>query len=139
MYIPEQFEVQDVGVLQDFMERFNFAMLVTQKDGSMIASHLPFVLDRSVGRYGALRAHLAKKNPQHGHLQSGSEAFVVFQGPHAYISPMWYANQRNVPTWNYAVVHAYGTPRMLGDDELIDLLERLVQEHERPEIGRAHV
>jgi transcriptional regulator len=132
MYVPEQFREQDVEVLQDFMEHFNFATLVTQSNGAMIASHLPFVLERHAGPYGALRAHLAKKNPQYEHLQSGSEAFVIFQGPHAYISPMWYANQRNVPTWNYAVVHAYGKPRMLGDEELIELLEKLVQEHEGP-------
>src|ERR1700728_136880 len=132
MYIPEQFREEYVGVLQDHMQRFNFATLVTQANGSMIASHLPFVLERDAGPYGALRAHLAKKNPQYEHLQSGSEALVIFQGPHAYISPMWYANQRNAPTWNYAVVHAYGTPRTLGDAELIELLEKLVQEHERP-------
>ncbi|HEX3684504.1 MAG TPA: FMN-binding negative transcriptional regulator [Bryobacteraceae bacterium] len=132
MYIPEQFREEDVGVLQDHMQRFNFATLVTQENGSMIASHLPFVLERNAGPYGALRAHLAKKNPQYEHLQSGSEALVIFQGPHAYISPTWYANQRNVPTWNYAVVHAYGTPRLLGDAELIELLAKLVQEHERP-------
>jgi transcriptional regulator len=37
----------------------------------------------------------------------------MFQGPHSYISPSWYASQESVPTWNYTVVHAYGRPRML--------------------------
>lgn len=130
MYIPEQFREQDIGVLQEFMERFNFATLVTQKSGEMIASHLPFVLDRAAQPYGALRAHVAKRNPQFEQLQAMSEALVIFHGPHSYISPMWYANQRNVPTWNYVVVHAYGRPSILNEADLIELLGKLVKEHE---------
>jgi transcriptional regulator len=132
MYIPEYFREQDVGVLQDFMDRYNFATLITHRGGEMTASHIPFVLDRSRGQYGALRAHIAKKNEQLADLHSGGEALVIFQGPHSYISPMWYANQMTVPTWNYAVVHAYGKPRMLEQRELIQLLAKLVKEHEAP-------
>jgi len=43
---------------------------------------------------------------------------VVFAGPHAYVSPRWYEEQERVPTWNYAVVHAYGVPRILTDKKL---------------------
>jgi len=130
MYIPEQFREQDIEVLHDFMERYNFATLVTQNQGELIASHLPFVLDRGAGPYGALRAHLANKNPQCAHLNAAGEALVLFQGPHSYISPLWYTHQRNVPTWNYTVVHAYGTPRILDDAALIELLAKLVEIHE---------
>lgn len=132
MYIPDYFREQDVQVLQEFIEQYNFAVLVTQQKGEMIASHIPFVLDRSGGQYGVLRAHIAKKNEQLAHLRAAGEALVIFQGPHSYISPMWYANQMTVPTWNYAVVHAYGTPRMLNERELLELLAGLVQRHEPP-------
>ncbi|HTU46609.1 MAG TPA: FMN-binding negative transcriptional regulator [Bryobacteraceae bacterium] len=132
MYIPDQFRERDTGVLQDFMERFSFATLVTQQNGEMIASHLPFVLERDVRPYGVLRTHLARKNPQFEHLQSGSEALIIFQGPHAYISPTWYANQKSVPTWNYVAVHAYGRPMPLGESDLVELLRKLVEEHEGP-------
>jgi transcriptional regulator len=132
MYIPDYFREQDVQVLHDFIERYNFAALVTQQGGEMVASHIPFVLDRSDGQYGVLRAHIAKKNEQLAHLHAGGEVLVIFQGPHSYISPMWYANQMNVPTWNYAVVHAYGRPRMLDGCELLELLAGLVKQHEPP-------
>jgi transcriptional regulator len=132
MYIPEYFREQDVGLLHDFMERYNFATLITQLSGEIIASHIPFVLDRALGPYGALRGHIAKKNQQLEQLHPATEALVIFQGPHSYISPLWYANQRTVPTWNYAVVHAYGTPRTLDRAELVDLLHRLVGQHEAP-------
>jgi transcriptional regulator len=132
MYIPDYFREQDAHVLHDFMERYNFATLITQHGGEMTASHIPFVLDRSAGQYGALRAHIATKNQQLADLHGGGEALIIFQGPHSYISPMWYANQMNVPTWNYAVVHAYGKPRMLDEQELIELLVNLVKQHEAP-------
>jgi transcriptional regulator len=39
---------------------------------------------------------------------------VMFQGPHAYISPTWYA-AGGVPTWNYVAVHVCGSARALDD------------------------
>lgn len=64
MYVPKAFAVDDVSVLHDFIEEFSFATIVTQRDGELIASHIPFLLDRSVEPYGALRAHVATRNPQ---------------------------------------------------------------------------
>jgi transcriptional regulator len=133
MYLPESFAVRDLPKLHDFIQQFSFATLVTQHDGNLIASHLPLVLDPKPGPYGRLRAHVAVGNPQLKHLQSGSEALVMFQGPHAYISPTWYASQHNVPTWNYTAVHAYGHPRMLDRAALVILLQDLVRQHESPQ------
>ncbi len=105
MYVPKLFAVEDSATLQDFMDEFNFATMVTGRDSELTASHIPFLLDRSVGPYGALRAHIAIRNPQLKDLQSGDQALVIFQGPHSYVSPSWYVNPENVPTWNYTVVH----------------------------------
>ena len=59
---------------------------------------------------------------------------AVFQGPHSYISPAWYEDQVTVPTWNYAVVHVYGTPRLIDDPgELRPMVERLTRQHEGAE------
>ncbi len=131
MYLPSAFAVTDLRVLHDFMENHNFAMLVTGHSGELVVSHVPFVLDRDAGTYGKLRGHLAIGNPQLAHLESGSEALVVFQGPHLYISPSWYAAPHNVPTWNYTAVHAYGTPKMADQAGTVLLLKDLVHQHER--------
>src|SRR5258705_63406 len=131
MHLPRLFTVEDVPALHGFMEQFSFASLVTQHEGNLIASHIPFVLDRDAGASGRLRGHVAVRNPQLAHLKSGSEALVMFQGPHAYISPSWYAAQENVPTWNYIAVHAYGRARMLDRAGLIILLKDLVHQNER--------
>ena len=131
MYLPRLFAVEDVAELHDFIEQFSFASLVTQTEGNLIASHIPLVLDREAGARGRLRGHVAAGNPQLAHIKSGSEALVMFQGPHSYISPSWYASQDTVPTWNYMAVHVYGRPRMLDRDGLILLLKDLVHQNER--------
>jgi transcriptional regulator len=131
MYLPRLFAVEDLPKLHGFIEQFSFASLVTQTEGKLIASHIPFVLDREEGVRGRLRGHVAVRNPQLAHLKSGSEALVMFQGPHSYISPSWYASQETVPTWNYTAVHAYGRPRMLDRAGLIMLLKDLVHQNER--------
>jgi transcriptional regulator len=132
MYVPKVFAVDDVPKLQDFMDEFNFATVVTERDGELNASHIPFWLDRSEEPYGVLRAHFAVRNPQLKDLQSGSQALVIFQGPHTYVSPSWYVKPENVPTWNYTVVHAYGIPKILDEAGMIGLLKDLVGKHERP-------
>jgi transcriptional regulator len=131
MYVPKLFAVDDVPRLQDFMEEFSFATLVTQRDGELTASHIPFLIDRSVAPYGTLHAHIAAANPQLKDLQSGSQALVIFQGPHTYVSPSWYVNAQNVPTWNYTVVHAYGAPRIGDSATAISHLKNLVAKHEK--------
>ena len=130
MYVPQAFAVDDIPRLQDFMEQFNFATLVTGRAGELTASHLPFLLDRGVEPYGALRAHIAIRNPQLKDLQSGSQALVIFQGPHTYISPSWYVNPQNVPTWNYTAVHAYGAPKIGDKRAMIALLQDLTGKQE---------
>jgi transcriptional regulator len=132
MYVPKLFAVEDLATLQDFMEEFNIATIVTQRDGELTASHIPFLIDRSVEPYGTLRAHVAIKNPQLEDFRSGAQALVIFQGPHTYVSPSWYVNPENVPTWNYTVVHAYGVPKILDREAMVALLKNLVGKHERP-------
>jgi transcriptional regulator len=79
-----------------------------------------------------LRAHLAIKNPQLEDFRAGSQALVIFQGPHTYVSPSWYVQAENVPTWNYTVVHAYGVPAMGDPAATIAHLRQLVARHEKP-------
>jgi transcriptional regulator len=131
MYLPKSFQTEDLAELQAFMCAYNFASLVTQHDGAPFASHLPFMLDAERGQHGTLLAHLARANPQWRDFAAGGEALVIFQGPHAYISPSWYETHPSVPTWNYAVVHAYGVPRIIEDHATLrPMLERLVDTHE---------
>lgn len=130
MYTPDAFAETDLDRLHDLIESYDFGMLICNGKPTPLVSHLPFVLDRSQGPNGTLQAHMARANP---HWQSfDGEVLVVFRGPHAYISPSWYTpDAPAVPTWNYAVVEAYGTPRIVDDPaELRAQQERLVAANE---------
>jgi transcriptional regulator len=131
MYIPKFNAVSDPAVLHALMRQFSFATLVTTHDGAPFATHLPFLIYPDDGPYGRLVAHLARANKQWCDFERGNEALVIFQGEHAYVSPSWYAEPVSVPTWNYAVVHAYGVPRIIEDETRVrTVLRTLVDQHE---------
>jgi transcriptional regulator len=128
MYVPAAFKVEDRSVLYDFLERFSFATLITTVESVPFASHLPLLLDRD--RH-VLLGHLARANPHWRSFDGTHEGLALFAGPHAYVSPSWYAVTPAVPTWNYAAVHVYGAPQRFDDpDQLRGLLARLVKRHE---------
>ncbi len=127
MYIPKSNLETDPAVLYDFMREHNFATLITQHDSHIDATHLPVMIDTE---RGILKAHMARANDQWKSFD-GSEALVIFQGPHAYVSPTWYETHPSVPTWNYATVHVYGVPHVIDDDTAMRvMLRELVANHE---------
>ena len=131
MYVPKAFREDDVARLHEFIRAWSFGLLVTDVDGVPGATHLPFVLDAAAGAQGRLIAHVARANPQWQTFDGTRQALAVFGGPHAYVSPTWYAASPAVPTWNYAAIHAYGHPRILeGAEATRDAVERLVREHD---------
>jgi transcriptional regulator len=133
VYLPPAFSETREEVLAAHIERHDFALLVTHGSAGFIASHIPFLAERRDGRL-LLQGHLARANPQLADLAAGGEGLAIFSGPHAYISPGWYAAGPAVPTWNYTDVHAYGTVCAIDDpDWLRDLLRRLSERHEARE------
>lgn len=95
------------------------ATLVTHPSSGLNANHIPLHLSESPAPYGTLQGHIARANPLFGEMAGGIEALAIFHGPQAYITPSWYATKsetgRVVPTWNYAVVHAYGVLRAVDN------------------------
>lgn len=118
MYTPRAFAVEDLDTLRDLMRHDSFATLVSTAGGAPVATHLPLLLDER-GAYGTLAGHLARANPQWHAFDGRTEALVIFQGPHGYVSPAWYETQPAVPTWNYMVAHVYGTPRVVEDEDAV--------------------
>ena len=119
MYLPEQFRMGDRAALLDHAAAHPFATLVTY-EGGIAVSHLPLLVD---AEQGLLRGHVARANPQLGHLAAGAEAVAVFHGPHGYVSPSVYLEQPSVPTWNYVVVHARGRARLVDEAALCRILD----------------
>lgn len=116
--------------LYQFMEKFNFATLVSHENGEFFVSHIPVILERGQGSHGTLVGHMAKTNPHLKVFDSKNNSTCIFHGPHSYISPTWYKSSPNVPTWNYAVVHVYGKPIIVSKEQLSEDLAKMLSYHE---------
>ena len=135
MYIPKAFREDDLETLHAFIREHNFGTVITLQDGLPVANHFPFILHAGRGAQGTLLAHMARANAQWQAFNEQQEVLLIFQGPHTYVTPSWYMHDPvlSVPTWNYAVVHAYGLPRLIEDpQELYDLLRESVETFEAP-------
>jgi transcriptional regulator len=136
MYIPEAFEERDLSVLHALIAAHPLATWVTEAGGQLVVNHIPFVLDTTRRPLGTLLGHVARANTV-WKTTSALESVLVFQGPQSYITPSWYPAKREhgkvVPTWNYAVVHAHGMPRIIDDPTWIrEHVEALTGVHESP-------
>ena len=129
MYCPKAFKIEDEAELFEFIEQWSFADLITTNDGELFVNHVPFVFDRSQKK---LYGHLAVNNPQCALLEKADDLTVVFKGANIYISPSWYVSQDMVPTWNFEAVHISGKARLVDNNGLITILEKLTEKHEEP-------
>jgi len=109
MYRPEQFDENDPDVITRLMADFPLATIVAQTKEGLVAHHIPLLLEQDHHLIG----HIAKANTLHEDLEDGAEVLVIFRAEDAYISPNYYptkaSDHRHVPTWNYQVMHCYGT------------------------------
>lgn len=123
-------EVNTITEMHQFIEKYNFATLVTYENDEFYITHVPVMLDRTQGPYGTIMGHMAKMNSHLNAFDCNNNTVCIFKGPHAYISPTWYKSSPNVPTWNYAVVHVYGKPNLISKDQLSLDLTKMVEHHE---------
>jgi transcriptional regulator len=135
MYSPQQFEETRLDVLHDLIRSHPLGAFVILTGNELSANHIPFLVRAEQGDRGTLCGHVARSNPVWQQLGGAVEALVIFQGPESYITPSWYpskhADGKAVPTWNYAVVHAYGQPRAIEDSGwLLEHVTQLTGVHE---------
>lgn len=137
MYTPASFREERLEVLHGLIAAHPLGALVRHGADGLCADHLPFEIAAPTldAPFGILRAHVARANPLWRAAGGDDDCMVIFQGPHAYITPAWYAEKqrsgKEVPTFNYAVVHAHGPLRTIDDAAwLLGLVERLTTRHE---------
>jgi transcriptional regulator len=138
MYLPPYFEEKRPEALHRLMADNPLAALVTHGANGLDANHVPFEFDASQGEHGILRAHVARANPICLEINSGSDALVIFQGASGYISPTFYPSKhemhRQVPTYNYLVVHAHGRITIRDDENFVrGVVARLTRKMEAGE------
>jgi transcriptional regulator len=124
------FASDDPELVRGLVRGHPWATLVTATSSGLAASHYPVLLDEKAADL-TLLTHLGKPDEAVLEIDQG-EVLVIVQGHHGYVSPSWYSPQeRKVPTWNFTVAHLHGTPRVLGEEENLAVLTRLVEHFER--------
>lgn len=125
------YAMDDDAALKDLIRASPWATMVSATDDGVVASHYPFLLDEQDPDGIVVMSHVGRPD-ERLHGLGERELLVIFEGPYGYVSPSWYGTSPAVPTWNFAVVHGYGTPVLLDDDENLAVLERLVDHFEDP-------
>jgi transcriptional regulator len=127
MYVQDSFAEMDRNKLLALIAQYPFATVITPTAAELCVSHVPLLVQQREGRT-VLAGHLARANKHWRALEVGAPTTAIFHGPHAYVSPRWYATSPAVPTWNYAVVHATGPTRLCNEGEDVAALVRELTE-----------
>jgi transcriptional regulator len=135
MYIPAHFAIQNPQDLHTIVRAHPLGALVTMGPDGLDANHIPFELNPGHGTYGLLTAHVARANPVWQQCKDGADVLVIFRGNESYISPNWYPSKhethKQVPTWNYEVVHVHGRLTVMDEEKFVrGVVARLTREHE---------
>lgn len=125
MHPNPAFRIEDRALFEAMIDEIGFGMIfLGTPDGPRVA-HTPLL---STGD-GAVQFHLARGNALAKHVD-GAVALAVLNGPDGYVSPRWYGEEQQVPTWNYVALELEGRVRRMDQDGLYGLLEALSQRNE---------
>ena len=135
MYVPAEFNEPDPDAMRELIVQHPFGSLITHGRNGLDANHIPFELLPDDGGLGELHAHVSRANPVWQDVANGDEVLAIFRAGDAYISPTWYPSKhvahRQVPTWNYVVVHAHGRITVRDDEKFVrGVVARLTRTHE---------
>ena len=134
MYLPDHFEETRAEELSRTIAASSFGTMIINGPFGLDANHVPFLLDETTDGKKLL-AHVARANPLWREAKNGDEALVIFRAGDTYISPNWYpskhADHRQVPTWNYRVVHVHGRLYFRDNERFVrSVVARLTRIHE---------
>ena len=125
MHPNAAFRTDDRALMETLIEEIGFGMVfAATPDGPRVA-HTPIAWNGD----GAAHFHLARGNALTKHID-GATALIVLNGPEGYISPRWYSDPAQVPTWNYVALELEGRVRRMDSDGLMALLDALIAREE---------
>lgn len=120
MYIPDEFNVNDLKKIIKFVKENNFGIVLSIHDNEIYNTQVPLLLSNENDNI-ILKGHMARKNKQWIYAK-GNKVTVLFTGPHSYISPLYYHDKESVPTWDYITVRMDGTMKMMDKEEMESFL-----------------
>ena len=127
MYAPSHF-IMDESKIADFISKYPLATLITTsvvagENPRSIINFAPVLYDK---KNHSLVGHLANNNEQLSAMIKNNDITTVFNGENGYISPSWYEDKSQVPTWNFSNVKVRGKVTIIDqtNDKLL-LLTRM--------------
>lgn len=132
MHPNPAFRHDDRALLESLIDEIGFGMVFAATPDGPRVGHTPLQWTGD----GAVHFHLARGNALASHLD-GMTALVVINGPDGYVSPRWYGDPAQVPTWNYIALELEGRVRRMDQDGLTGLLETLTARQEARIAGGA--
>lgn len=137
MYLPKHFSQTDFDQVRSLVENNSFATILSFPEGARpFINHLPVIFNSNKTDDKMIIGHMAKRNPQWQHFKNNPDCTMIFQGGHTYVTPKWYRSGRDVPTWNYAIVHLHGKIEVVESyDEQIEILKKLTHYFEKDSLS----
>lgn len=124
MFVPPYYAAEDLRAL---ICDYPFANIVTTGANGLFATSTPLVFETEADNEKCLIGHIALRNAHSDQLVATQPALAIFNGPNAYISPRWYVDKPQVPTWNYLSAQVRGTLEPVTDaDGAKDILIRTI-------------
>jgi transcriptional regulator len=100
-----------------FVDERAFATIAATIDERLVFAQAPVIVDGD-----RLLMHLSRANPIAKALPL--RAAVLVGGADCYVSPDWYSEHDQVPTWNYVSVELRGELSAVDDAQLLEILRR---------------
>ncbi|HEX4848815.1 MAG TPA: FMN-binding negative transcriptional regulator [Novosphingobium sp.] len=125
MHPNAAFRHPDRDLLETLIDQIGFGMVFAQTPDGPRVAHVAL---HSTGD-GAVQFHISRGNALAKHL-AGSTALVVVNGPDGYVSPRWYSDPAQVPTWNYVALELEGRVRRMDAEATLALVTDLSDKHE---------
>ena len=125
MHPAQSFRNPDRALLETMVEEIGFGMVFAQAPDGPRVAHVPLLWTGD----GAVQFHLARGNSLTKHLD-GMTVLAVINGPDGYVSPRWYADPEQVPTWNYVALELEGRVQRLDAERLLGQITALSDKHE---------
>jgi len=130
MHPSAAFRNPDRDLLETLIDQIGFGMVFAQTPDGPRVAHVALL---STGD-GAVQFHLSRGNALAKHLAERT-ALVVVNGPDGYVSPRWYSDPAQVPTWNYVAVHVHGAVSWVHEaDAKLAIVRALTDHFERREM-----
>ncbi|MFN3665350.1 MAG: FMN-binding negative transcriptional regulator [Sediminibacterium sp.] len=130
MYHLPTYQEKDQARIVAFMREYPFATLMgVSSEQQPVATQIPILVKERDGQL-FMTGHIMKQTDHHKAFLENSQALVLFNGPHTYVSASWYENKQQASTWNYMTVHARGVMHYLPDEALPAMLDELTTHFE---------